>query len=964
MIKNSFAPTALTPFFLCVAVFLSTVVYADLSPEFVKDAFPKVLTERPGEKAPSWKTLWDKARHAFHQGQMQQAKKHYQELLLERPLLDEARWENVLVAVYLHQWNDAESHLRTLLDGAPDTTRYLVLLADILMTQGKPKKAIELYEKLLQQPLPEPTRGGVLRSLSSLYPDAKQSREAMVVLEQLYQLQPDNVQVRMRLGMLAFELKEYETARRYLENAIENNEAGYSFLSTLAKSYQYLQLDNLAAVYWKQALDKKPDDIQAHLFLAAFYLKKNDLPNAISSYKFLQEKFPENTAYQKKLAYLYLKDGRPDKSLPFLERYLEQHRDDLVVKKTVSQIRMVMATDFLAIVENEGAMALWKDLTRLTPNRYALYKSMASLLRQKQKWRELIDVLEIMFSQDPGDTMVQEQLARLYLEQHDLSRARRFYDLLAQQGYGSKDFYHGRAKLHILEEKPEAALKDFESLLDLLPKQYEARVECIKLAASLGLPDPFFRHLEILRKQTESSSEARSFWTGQMFQMQVAHGFSGMGFYSQALTIYRSILLKTKNVPGSSTDVTAGAAGRAMALTLVAAGLPFEAQKILLQALYEEREEAEDLVLLARWARDEDRLDFAEKKVRFYQQRLLRSEKIQAGKSWQNVFLQAILAELRGDRQQALQLLQELEQKLRPDLSRYTVPSSVYRRTVKALMRLYLSLDRRQDARMLHQQLADANLHGPFLLPFTLELYKIEGEGRKREELLLQLATDAANDLGALVVIAESFQESGDLHLISSLIDHQGKKKYHSLKLLFLHVESLLAKESMAEALAVVRQALHRFPANDRLLRLEVSLLYRMKEYADALFRAEKISEVRNELWPHRDLLLLQARIHLLLGNRQKADTAVNTILRPSVDKILDGLLIKEGIALPRTQQSRSLWQTLPFFQAAPRSLAEILFQPSENKDEAMSRARRLAAPYYDLYRWQKFLQSEFSDMN
>ena len=68
---------------------------------------------------PSWKTLWDQARAQIHEGELDSARKLYQELLKQKPNIVEARWVYCKLLITIEDFVEAAQIIEILLELEP-----------------------------------------------------------------------------------------------------------------------------------------------------------------------------------------------------------------------------------------------------------------------------------------------------------------------------------------------------------------------------------------------------------------------------------------------------------------------------------------------------------------------------------------------------------------------------------------------------------------------------------------------------------------------------------------------------------------------------------------------------------------------------------------------------------------------------------------------------------------------------
>ncbi|MEO6421229.1 MAG: tetratricopeptide repeat protein, partial [Candidatus Nitrotoga sp.] len=151
--------------------------------------------------------------------------------------------KNGLIAVKLHQAHslagnlkNADTHMLQWLKEQPKDTVSRTYIAQVYMTRGQAKQAIEQYQILLQG---APGDVVVLNNLAWLYLREKDSR-ALDMAEQAFKLRPDAAFIADTLGWILLEQGKAARAVELLQKAVSlaptDLEIGYHYAVALAKA--------------------------------------------------------------------------------------------------------------------------------------------------------------------------------------------------------------------------------------------------------------------------------------------------------------------------------------------------------------------------------------------------------------------------------------------------------------------------------------------------------------------------------------------------------------------------------------------------------------------------------------------------------------------------------------------------------------------------------------------------------
>lgn len=245
---------------------------------------------------------------------------------------------------------------KIVLDGRPDNVPAILGQACVLFNRGQYQESLNLYKKALQVHPQCPA--AVRLGLGFCRYRLGQMRKARQAFERVLQLDPDNVEALVALGIMDLNTNESEGVREGLEklakayeiypyctmalNHLANHffftgkhflveqlmEAGlaatdnpilksHSFYN-LARSYHAKGDYETAAVYYRasvQELKNPKDFVLPYYGLGQVQLKLNELKSALSNFDKVMDVQPENCECLKAVGHIYVQQGRYEKAL-------------------------------------------------------------------------------------------------------------------------------------------------------------------------------------------------------------------------------------------------------------------------------------------------------------------------------------------------------------------------------------------------------------------------------------------------------------------------------------------------------------------------------------------------------------------------------------------------------------------------------------------------------------------------
>jgi lipopolysaccharide biosynthesis regulator YciM len=475
--------------FACLAVFVTVIQYCRPLAAAIAPERDVIIIDNPDKYGnPSWKNIWDEARMLSRDGRLAEAAIKYNKLLSIKPNIEEAKWEYCKVLVELKNWSDASLILESLLEIDPNRTDYLLKAGTVALNSKQYQQAVKYFGQVYQKGPFDPDAIEALEGLISGLQGLGKKQESFPLLQQLYLRKPNSSQVLLRLARLAKDLGWMGKAGSYYATLASKFKIEDQVLIEAAYVYTKQDKEDKAIYYQLKYLDRHPKYIPFQKTVADYYLKfgKNHL--ALPHLLILNEQGEGGDALLPQIAEIYLhEEDRPDKALFYLEKYQNRHPDDQKITKEIKITRTILANDLLSIVLNDGAAMLWRDLERITPNRQAIFETMADLLERRGKEKELFQVLEIVHAHNPQDKKIIWQLAELLFKK---KRYKNSYNYIKLLDGSEKEFPRSlalRAQVEDLLGYQYAALSTYSRILTEDPNNLQARRIALKLAGNLGL---------------------------------------------------------------------------------------------------------------------------------------------------------------------------------------------------------------------------------------------------------------------------------------------------------------------------------------------------------------------------------------------------------------------------------------------------------------------------------------------
>lgn len=586
---------------------------------------------------PAWKLSWDQARVLARQEDSTATITKYKEVLAQKDNLIQARWELALLFMQQEDWHQAVEQVGHLLAADPDNKLYTLVKAVLIQKNGEFSHSLDLFKRGagatgLDDPL---VVSGMVNALYALGKD----EECLALLTNLLRYNPENDRLILDFTLLAFRLKRYDLAQKYIAQLASQKDSA-PFLLLAARVYVELGQVQEAVGYWQQLLALRPGNIEACEYLAQYYENHGVAGGAISCLLVLLEQRSQTSIYQKRVGLAYLKAGQFDKALPYLEQYLLENPNDIDSVRAMIKIQAAkgekdatlatlehyfsiesrpakgnlqqaaqlyseggffqeaipiyrrlldmtpndpkfmwaLAQTLLASGNEEEALTAWQELAGVAPGAIEVYRPIAALLERLGRKRELLEVLTIINGLDPTGQTVIFKLAGLHFARHEFSKAMFFLDQFIGPQRQRREFFRWRGTIWLQRGELAKALQDFEALLEIAPALDDIRLQCVWLAGLVDNLQAVKRHVAYLGHPAKKLA--------RLTKIIMARAFFDSGDFARAEELYRDVVegLTAKKMIGGKNEIVF-AAFKGLAELLTVEGLPYEAEEVLRQGV-------------------------------------------------------------------------------------------------------------------------------------------------------------------------------------------------------------------------------------------------------------------------------------------------------------------------------------------------------------------------------------------
>jgi len=858
---------------------------------------------------PSWKTIWDEARKLARKGKLAEALTRYTAATKLAGNLRQLSWEQGVVLVSLEKWKEAAAVLEPLVEEAPAEVDFITTLGLVKFEQGRYKRAQTLFDLAAKLDSGD-IRGLAGRVQTLIAVDRKE--EALPLLQELFRRRPNDRDIKKGLASLAFELKRYSLARRYVVPLAASAKADAATLKLAARVNESLHRVKAASHYWKRLLAREPENREAHGRLALYYENIGRYDRALVHLRAILAGDENNASILQRICRLLVRQDRFTEALPYFERYIVLRPDDRQALREIINLNVALGknaldfyrrilsisaaddptlvdhlvADLLEAGDGDGALFVYEHMLRISADKVPVLMKMLPLLERLGRQDRLIRALNDLLRLVPDDYDTARRLVGIYLGRGDLAAAG---DVLGRMAAipGIKDqadFLALRGRYRRLAGSLNGALADFLAYIEQRPWDDAVREECVSLAGRLGLIVTLRRLVADFAKPGGGDERSRL----------IARAYAEAGAYREALAFYSEM---EGEVAGVADKVSAGGGKVLLAEAdlLLRAGMDYEAEGILFKALAAGGGLEAARMLFDHYLPSDRRLAAA----------VLKYAAGQYGDADPAVILMsARLLVAKGRLSEAYDRCAETfavdqgaagrDEGLRREINLLMADILARQGRFGEAERLCLTMMGRGD-----------NLKVVALL---YRIYRNAGAG-KAAERLLDLTISGNSDPAAIISLSEAFEWAEQPAVAADLAARVLAKLPQSLKAWLIRARNLEAMGRPGDAVKALTGS-PLFATEDTLQAKAAVLLAGEGE----MERAASLAAEVVLSWPERmDMHLLNVLSIIRKRGRHAAENAVAELFDPELDSRISKAVEEAGVKPRVSSPRRSLWEVITF---------------------------------------------------
>lgn len=335
---------------------LARVHLLNKEPELAEEQYKKLVEAKPDLKE-AYYGLLDVYRM---RGKLDLAEETLKDMNVKFPEDDSVK---LLLGDFYYAKRDTDSageNYEKLLEKHPDSPLALYKNGLTRLAQKNENEAVALFEKALEK---NPSFDQALKAILNIMIRNNRVDRAIKRCEDQVSKVPDNPVYLILLGRAHGIRKEYDTARKYLNRALDLDSQNIDALYNLARLEEASGSINAAIERYREISGKRPDDIRLKMTLAGLLSRERKMQESKALYEEILEKNPGMPLAANNLAYYYVEHeptkANIDKAVKIITPVLERYKDTPNIVDTAAWVffnhgEIEKAKNLLVSIESRG----------------------------------------------------------------------------------------------------------------------------------------------------------------------------------------------------------------------------------------------------------------------------------------------------------------------------------------------------------------------------------------------------------------------------------------------------------------------------------------------------------------------------------------------------------------------------------------------------------------------------------
>lgn len=405
------------------------------------------------------------------------------------------------INTYRRNLDEAIEQMELAVEQDPESSYLKYNLALLFMASDQNEKAVEQLRAAIDA---DPSYLPPYKVLGKLYATSERDdyREMTGdILRKAVELDPEDYESNLLLGVYYIDNNEYEKAKKYLRKSIEikpSDIKSYFYLGEVLRDQGKL---NEAKDIYSEILEIDTDNYSTLLTLAAIYEQTGDINGAETYYKGLMQNYPSNPlVYEEYGGFLY-RTGRITESVIQFENaeILENNDTEIKLKlgilyletgeyrKALNKLHYVLQQDpgndaavyyrgiaFLNIGETSAAQRIFESINPQSDYYVNSIIQLAILSEREGDTDRAVELLESGMEKFPENPGIVNYLGQIYRNKNDYSKAISIYEDYLGTHPDSQQIIYSLAVTYFYNDNVDKSVTLMKSILEKDPDNADA----------------------------------------------------------------------------------------------------------------------------------------------------------------------------------------------------------------------------------------------------------------------------------------------------------------------------------------------------------------------------------------------------------------------------------------------------------------------------------------------------------
>ena len=357
--------------------------------------------------------------------------------------------------------------------------------------QKKYREAILEYRSVLDK---DPKNTRAVQRLGIAHYELGELGQSYGYLRRASETDPNDVEVRWRLGALAVLSRQMEEARRHATFVLQKAPDSVEGLALMADTAETREEVEVAVRRISEARERLPERERLGRVLGLLYLKKGDLPKAEEAFRDAVKSAPQSVDAHSALATLYSARGQAVEA----EKEFRAAAD---AAPPASPARLRLADFYLARGRRDDAKKVLTTITAQSPDYAPAWLRLADTALAEQKYDEAEKAVQAVLQKNPRHQEALLLAAQSRLQQGKTDEALQQIQTALKYDPKFPPAHYQLALAHLQAGNEQQARAALKQAITLAPGYAEAALRLAELDVQGGGPDAAIDDLDKLLKE-------------------------------------------------------------------------------------------------------------------------------------------------------------------------------------------------------------------------------------------------------------------------------------------------------------------------------------------------------------------------------------------------------------------------------------------------------------------------------